>query len=305
MNLQQLQYFKAIAEIGQVTKAAKMLHTSQPALSMSIAALEEELEVSLFEKKGRLLQLTACGKIFLKHVTSALNELETGRQEISQIALTNKKIIRIASTYSLSISLIPTLVKQFTLLHPNTIFHLKQGPNLELLEDLSKGETDFVFGRIIPGEAKHEKIGHTPLYAENLVVLLHKDHPFATKKEIQIDELQNEDFIFFHESTGYKMIVTELFRSFNIQPRIRYVVYDNSTCAALVSANQGIALVVPSDSYDFGTLRQIKIRTSHHFNQTKVCLLYAKDYIRNPSPLHRTFLEYIQNLDFVSAADDE
>lgn len=305
MNLQQLQYFKAVAESGQVTKAAKMLHTSQPALSMSIAALEEELEVALFEKKGRLLHLTACGKIFLGHITRALDEIETGRQEITQAALTNKKTIRIASTYSLSISLIPSLVKQFTQLHPNTIFHLKQGPNLELLEDLSKGETDFVFGRIIPGETKSEKIGHIPLYSENLVVLIHKDHPLAAKSKLQMDELQDEDFIFFHESTGYNMIVTELFRSCNITPRIRYEVYDNSTCAALVSAHQGIALVVPSDSYDSASLRQIRIKTPHQFNQTKVCLLYSRDHVRNPSPLHRNFLEYIQSQEFASAAEDE
>lgn len=298
MNLQQLNYFKTVAETGQVTKASKILHTSQPAVSMSIAALEEELDIHLFEKKGRLLKLTPYGKIFLEHITRALKEIDDGRREVTQMALTNKKTIRIASTYSLSLSLIPTLVKNFTQFNPNTIFHLKQGPNLELLEDLSRGETDFVFGRIIPGETKYENIEHLPLYSENLVILIHKEHPLAGRRELTIDEVKEENFIFFHESTGYNMIVTELFRSLNIQPQIRYEVYDNSTCAALVSANQGIALVVPSDSYDSQTLRQIRIKTPNHFNQTKVCLLYSRDYSQYVSPLHQSFLEYIKNQDF-------
>lgn len=297
MNLQQLNYFKTVAECGQVTKASKILHTSQPAVSMSITALEAELEISLFEKKGRLLALTPYGEIFLEHITKALNEIETGRQKIAQIALTNQQTIRIASTYSLSLSLIPTLVKNFTLLYPNTIFHLKQGPNLELLEDLTGGKTDFVFGRVIPGESNYEDIEHLFLYSENLVVLINKGHPLAARKELTMDEIKDENFIFFHESTGYNMIVTKLFESLNIQPQIHYEVYDNSTCAALVSANQGIALVVPSDSYDSHSLRQVKIKVRNHFNETKVCLFYCRQDI---TPLHQEFLEYIKNQDFNS-----
>lgn len=86
MNLQHLIYFKTVAESGQVTIASKKLHTSQPAVSMSISALEAELDISLFEKKGRLLKLTPYGKVFLEHITKALNEIETGRQKMVQMS---------------------------------------------------------------------------------------------------------------------------------------------------------------------------------------------------------------------------
>lgn len=154
MNLQHLQYFRTVAETGQVTKAAKKLHISQPALSMALSTLESELEIPLFEKNGRLLHLTRGGKMFLEHVSKALDELDAGRHELARLSKSHERIIRIASTYSLSISLIPSLVKNFTVQYPDTIFHLKQGPNLEILENLANDDTDFVFGRIIPNEAK-------------------------------------------------------------------------------------------------------------------------------------------------------
>lgn len=92
----------------------------------------------------------------------------------------------------------------------------------------------------------------------------------------------------------------KLFQSLNIQPQIHYEVYDNTTCAALVSANQGIALVVPSENYDIHSLRQIHIKTPNQLNVTKVCLLYRRDYCLNISPLHQEFLEYIKNQNFGS-----
>lgn len=78
---------------------------------------------------------------------------------------------------------------------------------MELLEDLIEGETDFVFGRVIPNETKYENIEQLLLYTENLVVLIHKDHPLAARKELTMDDIKDENFIFFHESTGYNMIL--------------------------------------------------------------------------------------------------
>ncbi|MGL6198303.1 MAG: LysR family transcriptional regulator [Lachnospiraceae bacterium] len=298
MNLQQLQYFRTVAEGGQVTKAAKLLHTSQPTVSMSIAALEDELNVALFEKQGRLLHLTPIGQVFLGHIAKALDEIEYGRLKLEQFTATTLKTIHIASTYSLSLSLIPPLVKQFTQKYPDTIFHLKQVSNLELLDNLIKGDADFIFGRIIPDENKNKSIIHIPLFSEELVILMHKQHSLAFHHQLEMEQLRNENFIFFHESTGYNAIVTELFQIFNIKPNIRYVVHDNATCAALVSENEGIALVVPSEAYDSTILRQIKLKTPPQYHPAEVCLHYRDDVSWSSGSYCHFLLAYIKTLDF-------
>lgn len=78
MNLQQLYYFRKLAEVQHYTKAAKALYITQPSLSDSIASLEHELSVSLFQKKGRGVQLTKYGQEFYEYVNQALGILEHG-----------------------------------------------------------------------------------------------------------------------------------------------------------------------------------------------------------------------------------
>ena len=75
MNLNQLQYFKILAQEEHYTRAAQMLSITQPSLSHAIAQLEEELGTRLFEKKGRNVVLTKYGKLFLKEIEPILNRL--------------------------------------------------------------------------------------------------------------------------------------------------------------------------------------------------------------------------------------
>lgn len=78
MNLQQLEYFKLIAETENFTAAANLASVTQPALSKAISKLEEELRVPLFERNGRSIKLTSFGKVFLRHADIALTEIEKG-----------------------------------------------------------------------------------------------------------------------------------------------------------------------------------------------------------------------------------
>ena len=79
MNLQQLYYFRKLAEVQHYTEAAKALYITQPSLSDSIASLESELSVALFQKKGRNVQLTKYGEEFSQYVNQSLEILHDKR----------------------------------------------------------------------------------------------------------------------------------------------------------------------------------------------------------------------------------
>ncbi len=78
MNLNQLYYFRTLADYEHYTRAAEELHITQPTLSKAISSLEQELGAYLFEKKGRNVVLTKQGKHYLEYVKAALSELERG-----------------------------------------------------------------------------------------------------------------------------------------------------------------------------------------------------------------------------------
>ena len=95
MNLNQLQYFKILAQEEHYTRAAQMLSITQPSLSHAIAQLEEELGTRLFEKKGRNIVLTRYGKLFLPYVEESLKVLEEGVQRTRELNGSKEGIIHL------------------------------------------------------------------------------------------------------------------------------------------------------------------------------------------------------------------
>jgi len=292
MNLQQLEYFKAVADLGHMTQAANQLHISQPALSMAISSLEVELGIPLFSKIGRRITLTEYGKIFLSHISGAIQKIEIAKQEIRQMELSENKTLHISSTYSLGISLIPQLIRDFKKKFPDVIIHLKQAPNMELIQDVTAGNTDFVFGRIIPDDNLNDRLQFTSLYTENLVILMSSEHRLANCSHVFLDTLKEEDFVFFHESTGFHQLVLGFFQDADFQPNIRYEVYDNSACASLVSANLGIALIAPTSIYNPSKLYQASAMTEKGTCDTTVYLTWNKMHDSPSFTLHREFLNF-------------
>ena len=101
MNLNQLQYFKILAQEEHYTRAAQMLSITQPSLSHAIAQLEEELGTRLFEKKGRNIVLTRYGKLFLPYVEESLKVLEEGVQRTRELNGSKEGIIHLAYIYTM------------------------------------------------------------------------------------------------------------------------------------------------------------------------------------------------------------
>ena len=112
MNLYHLRYFVTLAHLEHYTKAAEMLSITQTSLSHAIASLEKELGVKLFEKEGRNIALTKCGRVFLDDVEKSLNILESSVQKL-QMTSSGEGRIDIALLRTLSTNLVPTFVRGF------------------------------------------------------------------------------------------------------------------------------------------------------------------------------------------------
>src|SRR5262252_3894795 len=98
MDLLQLHYFRTVARLEHVTRAAEELRVAQPALSKTMARLEGELGVPLFERRGRRIALNTGGRAFLRHVDRIFMALEDGRQELADLAGLARGTVTIAAT---------------------------------------------------------------------------------------------------------------------------------------------------------------------------------------------------------------
>src|SRR5919201_3737393 len=139
MDLLQLHYFRTVARLEHVTRAAEELGVAQPALSKTIARLEAELGLPLFDRHGRRVALNTCGLAFLRHVERVFMAIEDGRQELADLAGRARGTVTVAAT---TLRLLPDLLGAFRDRHPGVNFRLSQASTAEMQAGLIRGEID-------------------------------------------------------------------------------------------------------------------------------------------------------------------
>ena len=187
MNLQQLYYFRKLAEVQHYTEATKALYITQPSLSDSIASLEHELSVSLFQKKGRGIQLTKYGQEFYEYVNQALGILEHG------IAAVREKSDSVTGT--IDIGCIPTLLGDFLpnvldLYHekcPQVSFNIFHEKSIPVAEGVSAGTYDIGLCSMVENK---DDLVFVPITYQEIVVIVRNDHPLAVHDSIELTALK-------------------------------------------------------------------------------------------------------------------
>ncbi|WP_234123548.1 LysR family transcriptional regulator [Clostridium hydrogenum] len=289
MNLQQLYYFKRLSETKNFTIAAELESVTQPALSKAIAKLEDDLGVNLFERYGRNVELTNLGSSFLKHVIAALKEIETGTDELKNLAGLNNDIISIASTHCISTYFTPFMISGFLTLYPNTKFQFINESTEEILNDLKNKKIDIGFYDDIDSSTNYSNINTFPVKKEEYVLIVPKKHTFSNKTEISLKTLKDEHFIIACENnTNKKISCTDFINKANItsiKPS------ETNMLIGLVSAGAGITIVPNTPLINTNTLSKIKIKENIGYKTINIG--YNKD--SNLSEKTMKFIEYVKN----------
>lgn len=236
MDLQQLRYFQAVVEQGSISKAAELLHIAQPSLSISIAKLENELGVKLFDRMNHRIQLNHIGERFYARTQRIFVDVKEALTEISDIAGSHTKEVKIASTAS---NICTELLSFFMAEHPD--YHITQfihgQPHVQEL--LETGSIDFA---ITTGPFESGIIEWTPLIQEQLVILMSKKHTLATAKELSIPQVRNERFVLLRSAFHPEGEFADSFKAAGFQPSPAFITNEYEVMAAMVEQNVGIAV---------------------------------------------------------------
>lgn len=257
MEWQQLEYFQTLARIQHVTRAAETLSLSQPALSRSISRLEEELGVPLFDRHGRTITLNRYGQLFLKRVNRMLMEFNVAKQELQDLVHPEHGEVALGFLHTLGTSLIPDLIGTFRGQFSTISFQLIQNHSYSLLEHLHAGELDICL-IAEPTEAKIP-IQWTPLWSEEIFVVLPLEHPLAGSESILLEEIAHESFIFLKKGYALRDTTDRLFQQKGINPKITFEGEESATVAGLVSAGLGISLL-PNAGLNKSKIAQVRLR---------------------------------------------
>lgn len=254
MEWQQLEYFRMVAELQHFTQAAVQLAISQPALSRSIASLEKELGVPLFDRQGRHVVLNEYGRTFLNRVHRVLNEMKEGRQELLNMLDPERGRVSLAFLKSLGISRVPVILNRFLQQSPYVQFSLFQDSTPAMLDLLEKGEVDFVLSSI---SEERNGVEWTPLWNEPIYVYVHAEHRLACKSEIHLSELAREQYIAIKQGYGLRMISDQLLARAGVQPNIVLEGEEIMTIVGFISARLGVSLL--TDIGDFSNRHIVKL----------------------------------------------
>ncbi|MDY0404304.1 LysR family transcriptional regulator [Virgibacillus sp. 179-BFC.A HS] len=251
MEWQQLTYFREVAKQQHMTKAAKSLSLTQPALSRSISRLEKELGVPLFERKGRSIVLNRYGELLLKRVNRMMAELEEAKQEISDIIDPENGEISLGFLHTLGTEKIPELIGAFRKTYPNLRFQFTQNNSFALQKQLEAGKFDLCLTTPIEAGLK---INWARLWREELYVIVPIDHRLAKRKRIRLDEIATEHFIAIKEGNSLRQMTSDFFEEAGIAPTILFEGEEIHTLAGLVGAGLGVALIPEVKGLDFSKI---------------------------------------------------
>lgn len=240
MEINQLKYFCALANTRHFTRTAQEISISQSALSRSIHKLEQELGTPLFKRGSREILLTSSGQRFLIHAERALRELEKGRQEIESERDPDHGVISLSFMHSLGIHILPQLLSEFKQLYPHIQFNLDQDNSSVLARSLLEGKSDICLCSIM---VNMEQLAWLYLYTEELFAVVPKNHPFAGRKSIDLEDLEGQPFITLKPNYSLRILTDQFCAISGIRPSIIFEGDDINTAASLVSAHLGVSLL--------------------------------------------------------------
>lgn len=176
IKLRHVQAFLDIAAEGSLTAVARRQGISQPALSRTLAELEDLLGVSLFHREKRRLVLTAEGAVFRHHASLGLQSLHAGVAALHPNRAGGQ--IRVGVLPTAATRLFPRVALRFLHLHPDTILKIETGPHSYLVDLLRSARIDVMIGRM-PDAAEMAGLSFSHLYEEDIVLVARAGHPMA------------------------------------------------------------------------------------------------------------------------------
>lgn len=287
MEIQQLQYFRTVATMQHMTRAAEKLLISQPALSKSIANIEQELGVPLFDRQGRSIYLNRFGEVFLRSVDIILDEYERVKEEFDELLHPGFGEVAIGFVHTLGMEFVPELMAKMRTLFPNMQFSLTQATSLNLLKRLEEGAIDLCLSQKV--KSKLIEIEMQELWTEELFVIVPNTHPLAMRDVIALDEIKNEPFIAIKKGNSLRQLVDEIFTDAGMKLHTTFAAEEMHTVAGFVGAGLGVSVIPDIKGLDNFNVKRLRVSDPSCYRT--VCLSWAKN--RYMPPAATEFRDYL------------
>lgn len=253
--------FIELVKYSSLSKAAKSMHISQPALSAKIAALEESLGVKLLIRSNRGFRLTTEGKTLLDHLKSGFAQIEIGESRLREIAGLESGTMRVgASDMTLRFYLLDRL-ERFHSEHPGVKLAVTNAPTPQTLEALQNGLIDFcVISE--PVDIDCSGLELTPVREINDIFVCSERYNDLLDHELELDELTKVPLILLGSETSTRRYIDSFFQPDSLNADIELATSD--LLLEFARRGMGVACIVSdfaTADLELGRLRRVKLKT--------------------------------------------
>jgi DNA-binding transcriptional LysR family regulator len=277
MTKEMLVYFRTAAEFEHMTKAADKLYITQSALSKTIRALEEEMEVDLFQRRGRNVVLTAAGEAFYKHVVRALDELDEGIAEAKRHMEVESNIIHLSVLFTQFASQLPEKILAFHRGYPLCHFSVEYKYTSAVVEDLLSGSSELGVCGYVPDTGNYAKIEKKLIQREPASIIVGKNHRLAKRSTVTADDIRDEKFVVWKWSElGINQEIKKIGEKCGFTPRIGYEGHNDLAVLNAVAVGEGIAVVPVGGTLDLSQVVPVKLEMDSPLTW-EVYLAWRKD----------------------------
>jgi DNA-binding transcriptional LysR family regulator len=249
MEIRQLKYFLEVARVSNFTKAAEGLNIAQPAISMAIKKLEDELDLVLFNRQDKKVSLTAEGEIFLPHARRIMDDLKAAELEMGELKGLAKGEVRLGIPPMISAYFFPDIIRDFKKNYPQLHLSVYGEGAARIQKMIGQGELDM---GVVAGGSFPETLEVRRFLREEIVVCVPLDHPFAGRQSVTLAEFIGEPLVFYKEGYYIREYFLEALKETGTAPNIVFETNLFSLVKSLVRNGTGISIflrmVVAADS---------------------------------------------------------
>jgi DNA-binding transcriptional LysR family regulator len=239
LPLASLRSLEAVARHGSFSRAAAEMRLTQPAVSMQVRQVEERLGVSLIERVGKRAFPTEAGAILLAHAERAFHELQTGVERVQELRGIVAGRVRLGTSASISVYLLPPLLRRFRARFPDTELVIVTGNAPEIAKALVDNELDL---GVVSLPVRHRELVVSPFFKDDLVAVAPARPEWRRHGPIGPTELARHPLILFEQGATIRRVIDEWFSRGGAPPARRMEMGNTEAIKKLVGAGLGLSV---------------------------------------------------------------
>lgn len=243
MEIKQIKYFVEVVRQGGMTQASEHLYIAQSTISKAIKNIENEYDITLFDRSQKQIKLTDIGQTFYDNSLEFLALFEKLSLEMNDIVNVQKGHIKIGLSPMMNVQMFTNALNQFHRLYPNVTYEVIEGGG-KIVENLTSNDDVDIGITTLPVD--RTEFHSTSLYNEELLLVVSNDHHLAHLNKVDMADLKDEEFVLFHDDYYLKDQIIENCKRLGYYPKTVANISQISFIANMIQQGIGISIVPES-----------------------------------------------------------